>query len=397
MALMLVAGACSTPGSSAGGSGADPGASARDGQAMPVAESKGDLQVVARFYEALPTGVAVSDQGRIFVSFPRWGDRAGYTVAEIDSGKPIPYPSATANQFDASQPTRRLASVDNLVVGPLNDLWILDTGRPHFNWRIADAAKLVRVDLATDQVIQTIVFPEQVARKSSYLSDVRIDMSRGPEGMAYVTDASEMGLNGLIVVDLATGESWRKLDLHPSTRAQQEFLPIVEGRPMLFDPKGRSPSHVTLGVNGIALAPDGDRVFYRPLASRKMYSVRTDTLTDRDLAPRRVADTMRSYGDLGFASDGIVADDKGRIYMTNIEDQAIVRRRADGSLETLVYDPRLLWPDSLAIAGGYLYITTNQRHRRAVFNGGRNRTEKPYVLFRLPIDAGPVALRSKTQ
>lgn len=395
-ATLLAAGACSTPRASGDGE-TDGSPHARTDHSLPVAETTGDLEVVGRFYEALPTGVAVSEGGRIFVSFPRWGDQAPYTVAELESDEPVPYPSQAANAFEASRPQRSLASVDNLVVGPNNDLWILDTGRPHFNWRIPEAAKLVRVDLATDRVVQTIVFPKRVARKSSYLSDVSIDMSRGREGMAYIADASEMGLNGLIVVDLASGKSWRKLDLHPSTRAETEFLPIVEGRPMLFHPKGRSPSHLTLGANALAVPPDGDRLYYRPLAGRKLYSVRTETLADRDLAPRRVAGTIRNYGDLGFASDDIAADNKGRLYLTNVEQQGIVRRRADGSLETFVYDPRLLWPDSLAVADGHLYVTTNQRHRRAVFNGGRDRTETPYVLFRVPIDAGPVQLTRATR
>jgi hypothetical protein len=44
-------------------------------------------------------------------------------------------------------------------------------------------------------------------------------------------------------------------------------------------------------------------------------------------------------------------------------------------------------------ADGYLYFTANQLHRQARFHGGKDLREKPYALFRVKVDAGPVALR----
>jgi hypothetical protein len=37
----------------------------------------GNLEVVATFNGPMPTGVAVSNDGRVFVNFPRWGTREG--------------------------------------------------------------------------------------------------------------------------------------------------------------------------------------------------------------------------------------------------------------------------------------------------------------------------------
>jgi sugar lactone lactonase YvrE len=62
--------------------------------------------------------------------------------------------------------------------------------------------------------------------------------------------------------------------------------------------------------------------------------------------------------------------------------------------ETVVHDPRLLWPDTLSLAtDGYLYVTANQLHRQARYHGGRDLRRKPYVLFRIQTDAKPVLLR----
>ena len=56
-----------------------------------------------------------------------------------------------------------------------------------------------------------------------------------------------------------------------------------------------------------------------------------------------------------------------------------------------MHDPRLLWPDTMSVAaGGYLYVTANQLHRQAKYQGGTDRRQYPYSLFRVAIDAGPV-------
>jgi sugar lactone lactonase YvrE len=59
----------------------------------------------------------------------------------------------------------------------------------------------------------------------------------------------------------------------------------------------------------------------------------------------------------------------------------------------VAHDQRLLWPDTLSLAvDGYLYVTANQLHRQARFHKGRDLRRKPYVLFRIRIDAQPVLL-----
>jgi sugar lactone lactonase YvrE len=113
---------------------------------------------VHRFYGAMPTGVAVSRGGLIFVNYPRCGAVRG-------------------------------------------------------------APKLVRIDLEHDEVVRTILFEPDVALPTTYLNDVRFDLRRGAAGTAFITDSADGGSNGIIVADLDTGESWRRLHDHPSTNA----------------------------------------------------------------------------------------------------------------------------------------------------------------------------------
>ncbi|MFL6497179.1 MAG: L-dopachrome tautomerase-related protein [Nitrososphaera sp.] len=373
--------------------------SSQEQKNLPSDESLGELEPVAHFYGAMPTGVTVSHQGRIFVNFPKWGDEVQFTVSEIRDGDAVPYPDESTNQTNPNDPAAALVSVQSVVVDPADHLWILDTGSPMFQPTKYGGPKLVCVNLATNKVIKKILFPQDVALPTTYLNDVRFDLRRGSKGMAFITDSAQNGPNGIIIVDLDSGVSWRRLHDHPSTKPEQlkTFLPIVEGRPFLeYQQPGGSVKHIgaAMGADGIAISSNGDRLCYCPLGSRRLYSVSTDALADKALDEQKVSATIVDEGDRGGAADGRESDSAGYIYSTNYEHNAILRRSPDGKWETVVHDPRLLWPDTLSLAtDGYLYVTANQLHRQARFNKeGRDLRRKPYTLFRIKVDAQPVLL-----
>ena len=364
---------------------------------LPAEEQIGSLEPVAHFNGAMPTGVTVSQQGRIFVNFPKWGDEVSFTVAEIREGKTIAYPNEALNQTNENDLAAAFVSVQSVVIDPADHLWILDTGSPLFKPTDFGGPKLVCVDLSTDEVVKKILFSQDVALPTTYLNDVRFDLRRGSGGMAFITDSAQKGPNGIIVVDLASGHSWRRLHDHPSTKAEdlQTFLPIVEGQPFLeYQADGSVMQGAGMGSDGIAISSDGRRLYYCPLGSRKLYSVETDALADRTVDEGEVAATVTNEGDRGGASDGLESDAAGNIYCTNYEHNAILSRSPDGQWKTITHDPRLLWPDTLSLAAdGYLYVTANQLHRQARFHKGHDLRRKPYTLFRVSVDAQPVLLK----
>jgi sugar lactone lactonase YvrE len=368
-------------------------------QELPSDEPIGSLEPVAYFNDAMPTGVTVSHNGRIFVNFPKWGDQVQFTVAEMIDGKAIAYPDEEMNRTDLHEPSEALVSVQSVVVDPMDRLWILDTGSPLFQPTEYGGPKLVCVNLETDRVVKKILLPPDVALPTTYLNDVRFDLRRGREGVAFITDSSQKGPNGIIIVELdSEGRSWRRLNDHPSTKAEdlKNFLPIVEGRPFLEQQADRSLKQgANMGSDGIAIGADGARLYYCPLGTRKLYSVDTNALCDRTLDDKRVAETVIDEGDRGGASDGLESDAAGHIYSTNYEHNAILRRCHSGGLwETLTHDPRLLWPDTLSLAtDGYLYVTANQLHRQARYQKGHDIRRKPYTLFRIHVGEQPVLLR----
>ena len=104
---------------------------------LPSEEPVGTLEPIAHFNGAMPTGVTVSQKGRIFVNFPKWGDEVSFTVAEVKDGKAVAYPDEAINQTDthdlgADDAAAALVSVQSVIVDPADRLWILDTGSPMF-------------------------------------------------------------------------------------------------------------------------------------------------------------------------------------------------------------------------------------------------------------------------
>jgi sugar lactone lactonase YvrE len=254
--------------------------------------------------------------------------------------------------------------VQSLYIDSADFLWVLDAANPRFAGVVPDGPKLVRIDLNNNRVVQVIAIPEQIALAESYLNDVRVDLKTGT---AYITDS---GLGALIVTDLATGTSRRLLDGHPSVTDEGVVINI-NGEAWRL-PDGRIPE---VHVDGLALTPGGDFLYYQALSGKNLYRIPTAILRSADLTADEVEKAVQLVGQTCVA-DGIEFATNGYLYLTDVENGAIRRLRRDGQLELVIKDPRLIWPDSLATGpDGALYVTTSQIHLQ-------QKTE-PYRLFRL--------------
>lgn len=113
----------------------------------------------------------------------------------------------------------------------------------------------------------------------------------------------------------------------------------------------------------------------------------TDLLADRNAGEDKVAAAVKKIATKPSGNDGILCDAQGRIYTTDFEDGCIRRVDANGgNVEIIVQDARLLWPDTLAIHGNDLYVTSNQLARQPNFHFGRDLRQRPYALFMIQVD-----------
>ncbi|WP_339479837.1 L-dopachrome tautomerase-related protein [Pseudomonas fluorescens] len=359
----------------------------------PADRSFGKLEQVHAFYDAMPTGVTVSETGRIFVNFPRWGDNVPFTVGEIRDGKVVAYPNAAINKENPNDPSDGLISVQSVVADGQGRVWLLDTAAPGFADPKPRGAKLVAIDLASNKVVKRLVFPANVMLPSTYVNDMRFDFRNGAEGTVYLTDSSLRGPGAIIVMDIASGRAMRRLSGVPATSVDPAFVPVVEGLPVMVEGADGKPKPLGVASDGIALSADGQTLYFTPLSSRHLYAVSTALLRDASVSEQQLAAAVQDLGEKG-ASDGMEADADGAVYAGDYEHNSIRKRLPDGQWQTLVHDPRLLWPDTLSIGpDGYLYFIANQLHRQAAFRGGQDQRQKPYSLLRLKIDAAPAPTR----
>ncbi len=352
------------------------------------------VSIAARFYGYTPIGVVVSKKGRIFMSFPRAFGLGPYCVAEIKNGRPSAYPNASVNRVGHHTEANKLVSVQGLTVDAQDRLWLLDTGIlktyhvPYGGPKTYPVSfggpKLVCVDLATNKIVKKILFPIGIAGPNAYLNDVRVDLKLGTAGTAFISDSSEKGPNGIVVVDLATGKSRRRLNNAPSVQAEPGFTPVVEGIPLLKRSKrGVPPKHDTTGVDGLTLTPDGKYLYYCPNEGQHLYRVSTRTLADPNVTNDQVLAAVEDLGDKGFASDGIEADAAGNVYLTDYEHNAVKRRTPAGQYVTVAQGPLLVWPDSISFrSDGVMFFTADQLNRLPKYHYGKdlpNCAESPWL------------------
>ena len=340
------------------------------------------------YYEVAATtpkqlaGVTISKTGRIFVNSPRWVDEPTPSVAEISAdGSLVPYPNEAINAWDQTpgeSARDHFVSVQSVVVDEEDALWILDPASPgppssYFRAVVSGGAKLLRVDLATNEVTRVYHFDDESAPVKSYFNDVRF-----ARGHAFISDS---GLGAIVVVDLDTGKVRRLLEDHASPKAEPGVEPVIGGQPWKL-PNGRSPE---VHVDGIAFDPQREHVYYKPLVGRTLYRIPIAALLDESLPSEAVGERVERVAETE-PTDGLEFDAEGNLYLTSLEWNAIKVLRPDGRIELVARSTDFQWPDTIAMSrDGDLLLSCAQFHLLPDFNGGEDKRTPPYKVFRLKL------------
>jgi sugar lactone lactonase YvrE len=320
------------------------------------------------------TGISVSKTGRLFVNFPRWSDRYRYAVCEVgDGGALTPFPDENWNLWDlkAASAGEHFVCVQSVVVDRDDTLWVVDAAAPLLGPTVAGGPKLVQIDLATNTVSRVIPIDPDIAKSDSYMNDIRIDTLTKT---AYLTDS---GHGGLIVVDLVSGAAHRALNDHPSVQIEDGVHVVVDGKELLVN--GKPPQ---IKSDGIALSYDGAYLYYKAVTANTLYRVATDVLREATTAPATVAAAVETVATT-FPCDGLWIDGNGNLYLTDVCNDAVSCLRPDGTLERIVTDPALQWPDTFSEGpDGAIYVSASHINTSPTFNEGKNLRTMPYAVFR---------------
>ena len=344
--------------------------------ALPLQAQKSALEEVATFPKQQVTGVTVSPQGRVFVNFPFWSDDHTLSVAEIIDGQPKPFPDDVWNA-KSGPPEGRWVCVQSVVVDDQGALWILDPASPKTEGVVKGGPKLVKVDLSTNKVVQTIPFDETIAPTRSYLNDVRVDTK---SGHAFITDS---GAGAIVVVDLKTAQARRLLADHPSTKVELGTEIVVDGM-KIIDPKtGKAPE---IHADGIAFDKEGGWLYYHPLTGITLYRIKTEHLLDETLSDAQRGSKVEKLTTTP-KPDGMLEAPDGSVYLTAFEKNAIVHfDPGTRKVTTIIEEDLLQWPDTLAWGpDGKLYITTSQIHRMPKYHSGQSKQKGPFAVYRLRV------------
>ncbi|WP_287813855.1 L-dopachrome tautomerase-related protein [Pseudomonas sp.] len=325
-------------------------------------------------------GAAVTADGRTFVSLTQ-SEGPGMSLAEVGKdGQLHPYPDARWNTWNVAEPGQHFLHVNALRVGPDGKLWAVDAGNTGINTgahAVQGAGKLVRIDLATNQVDKVYSLEGAVQKDNSYFDDVRFHGR-----LAYLTDP---GAVRLVVLDLDSGKARTLLENHPLSI---DHLPMYADGNKLFIPNGEEKR---VGLDQLEVSPDGEYLYYQAIPG-PLARIATRYVDDPALPPAQVAEHAERWLDT-WSTGGTAIDAAGNIYASDVNTRSVKRIAPDKTVTTVVADPRLVWVDALWIQDGYLYLPAAQINRTPATTGGKPSTvQYPVHLYKIRIDAKPSPL-----
>lgn len=357
-------------------------------KAAPIAGGgTAELQTVASFGDDFRlVGIGVSRAGRVFATAPAAVKRSRYSVVEVDpaTGALKPFPDAEWNTYKPDQPgSHQWISVQALWVDEQDHLWALDSSLAKVDQR-KQPPKLVEFDLASGKLLHAYTYENTVTPKDA-LNDLRIDLKHG---YAYLSNAANQG--GVVVTNLHSGAS-RLLLAGDRSSVADPSQHLMFGDRIARKLDG---SVIVLQTDGIALSPNRDWLYYRPLTDHHYWRIPTAALIDATLSADALAQRKQYLGDYALTG-GLIMDGDGVLYGGDLEHHSVVAlspAEQDGkpalAQKILVEAPQQIsWADGFAMQKNDLYFADS--HLSEVnFSNGYPRQGK-FTIFRIRLPKQP--------
>lgn len=325
------------------------------------------LETVVTFDQPIGNHAVAAD-GRVFFTVHPESRPEGAQLWVSEAGKSRPFPSAELQKT-------LFASALGLRIDRQQRLWVIDPA--HHG---TSGAKLVAFDLASGKVVRNIAL-DSVAPIGSFLQDFAVS----PDGShIYIADVSFWRQSpALIVVDVDIGHMYRVLQKHSSVTAQN-WLVRNQIKAMSFF---GGLVNLKPGVDGITLSRDGQWLYYAAMTHDGLFRIATAALNDTRLDAAALAARVERVSSKPL-NDGLTSDDQGRIYITDVEHQGVMRWSPGEGLRTLIRSSKIRWADSVAFGpDGYLYIADSAIPDQMLRSKAHIRSVAPYFIFRVRTDA----------
>ena len=324
--------------------------------------------------------VALTSDNLLFLGLPRYAkDKPTPSLVrrEMD-GTLKPFPGNTWNEWlpgkDASEAFVYLNSVH---VFADDTVWCVDQGslsRGIFESDYATptpgAQKIVRLHPRTGKILNILRFDEDILPPGSQMNDLRFHGN-----VMYITDS---GLGGLIVHDMDTGKTIRRLSGQSVVKASKANIPDI-----LANIKGNQ--HFTPPNSDMVEVTADGKWLYWASPTGPLYRVQTEKLRDSSLPDTELASMVERISDISF-SGGCCMDSLGNIYFSETITHQITVLSPSGKKAVLLSDPTIVRPDgSFISADRYLYIPIK---KPITTRDTADSIEKPrpvFVTYRVPL------------
>ncbi|KAF4547610.1 Hypothetical protein D9617_39g039450 [Elsinoe fawcettii] len=358
-----------------------------------------------------PTGLALDNDLNIYIAYPRnSGPTPNNVVVATSFNTEEPWPSAAIQNCTAGQNVSTcFINVQNPVLGSDGNIYVVDSGiTPGTTTATPGGAKVLSFSPTTRQLLGTWLIPSSLFYDNLNLNDLRVNLTLGSAGYAFLTDASKGG--SILSIDFATGRVLRRLHNTSVVMPDPTFVGSYNGE-AIYSWNGTKRSFTSLGSDGIALA--SGNVYWGNLASRRFYYAPQSALIDPELSEEEVLRQVQDPGECATEQAGFAADDRGRVYILASEQNAIyyvdtvqgeVTEEINGVppggeglvaagnyvVKTLVRNALVQHADSAAIVDGWLYFCTNQLELSPRFQYRNvDRRRGPFRTYRVWIGRGP--------
>lgn len=326
--------------------------------------------VIESPYQA--NGIAVAQDGRVFLGLPRWIQKNSFSVGLVKDGKVVPYPGDSWNDWSNKENAEKhFININALRIEPdmPNSLWAVDCTEGN------GGSKLIEMDVTKNTVNRVYYFDSNIVPiPSGCLNDVRIVGKN-----AFLT---ESGSGAIIVLDLDTKKARRILSTSEKTKAVPGKVAIIDGVAEKT-PEGKIP---VVNADGIEISPDKQWLYFCMPLGGDLWRVRIADLLDTTLSEKDIDHRVENAGSM-IPVGGILMMPDGSMLLSDVENHAITLRHQDGSLAKVISSPLLDWPDAMAIGPeGKIYTSAAQANKTPSNNAGINATQPPFRILRFSYD-----------
>ncbi|GCE82366.1 SMP-30/gluconolactonase/LRE family protein [Komagataeibacter diospyri] len=333
--------------------------------------------VIATSPRYLCNAVAATRDGTLFLGAPRWDLMADTpSVFRVTSdGMLQPFPGGSWNEWKpGADAASAFVMVNGLHIFSDDTLWVVDQGiDPTKSTSVPGGQKLVQLDPHDGRVLQILRWGNDILPPGSAMNDLRI-----AGDLMFVTDS---GLGGIIIHNMRSGETVRRLSEHPLLRATPDKPLRGRDGHILRDSTGKRPL-----VHSDMLEITADRKwFYFSTPSGPLRRIPTDILLDASLTDGQRAGRIEKVIDLPTIM-GTAIDTLGNLYFADAEHGRIVVLTPEKKQLTLFEDARLVDGDALFItADRRMLVPVAQTERLPANNAGVNALKLPFISLGFPL------------